>query len=51
MKDTAISGGEDVLRCGKLNLVDLAGSEAIGRSGAANQRAREAGMINQSLCE
>lgn len=41
--------GEDVLRTGKLNLVDLAGSENIGRSGAENKRAREAGMINQSL--
>lgn len=43
------SKGEDVLRVGKLNLVDLAGSENIGRSGAENKRAREAGMINQSL--
>ncbi|KAI3626462.1 hypothetical protein CBS9595_001823 [Malassezia furfur] len=41
--------GEEVLRTGKLNLVDLAGSENIGRSGAENKRAREAGMINQSL--
>ncbi|KAK0450884.1 kinesin 2 [Armillaria borealis] len=41
--------GEDLLRTGKLNLVDLAGSENIGRSGAQNARAREAGMINQSL--
>lgn len=41
--------GEDMLRIGKFNLVDLAGSEAIGRSGAENKRAREAGMINQSL--
>lgn len=41
--------GEDMLRVGKLNLVDLAGSESIGRSGAADKRAREAGMINQSL--
>lgn len=41
--------GEDVMRTGKLNLVDLAGSENIGRSGAENKRAREAGMINQSL--
>lgn len=41
--------GEDVLRTGKLNLVDLAGSENIRRSGAENKRAREAGMINQSL--
>jgi kinesin family protein 11 len=41
--------GEDLLKTGKLNLVDLAGSENIGRSGAENKRAREAGMINQSL--
>lgn len=41
--------GDDVLRVGKLNLVDLAGSENIARSGAANRRAREAGVINQSL--
>lgn len=34
---------------GKLNLVDLAGSECVGRSGAKNKRAREAGNINQSL--
>ena len=34
---------------GKLNLVDLAGSENINRSGAEHARAREAGMINQSL--
>ncbi|KAK4687098.1 kinesin family member 11, partial [Tremellales sp. Uapishka_1] len=44
-----LTGGEDLLKVGKLNLVDLAGSEAIGRSGAENKRAREAGMINQSL--
>ena len=41
--------GEEVLRIGKLNLVDLAGSENIGRSGAQDKRAREAGNINQSL--
>lgn len=35
--------GEDLLKIGKLNLVDLAGSECIGRSGARNERAREAG--------
>ena len=29
--------------------VDLAGSECIGRSGAQDKRAREAGQINQSL--
>lgn len=34
---------------GKLNLVDLAGSENVGRSGAVQGRAREAGMINASL--
>lgn len=45
-----LAGGEDMtLRVGKLHLVDLAGSEGIGRSGAENKRAREAGMINQSL--
>ena len=41
--------GEDLLKVGKLNLVDLAGSENIGRSGAENKRAREAGVINQGL--
>ncbi|OMJ26006.1 putative kinesin-related protein [Smittium culicis] len=41
--------GEDLIKIGKLNLVDLAGSENIGRSGAEQRRAREAGMINQSL--
>ena len=45
----ASSSGDGLLRVGKLNLVDLAGSENIGRSGAENKRAREAGMINQSL--
>lgn len=48
VKEPAIAG-EDLLKVGKLNLVDLAGSENIGRSGAENKRAREAGMINQSL--
>ncbi|OJT15735.1 Kinesin-like protein bimC [Trametes pubescens] len=43
------AAGDGLLRVGKLNLVDLAGSENIGRSGAENKRAREAGMINQSL--
>lgn len=33
----------------KMNLCDLAGSENISRSGATNQRAKEAGTINQSL--
>lgn len=41
--------GDDLLKVGKMNLVDLAGSENIGRSGAENKRAREAGIINQSL--
>ncbi|KAI1295600.1 Kinesin-like protein KIF11 [Halotydeus destructor] len=41
--------GEELLKIGKLNLVDLAGSENIGRSGATEKRAREAGNINQSL--
>ncbi|KAH8582255.1 kinesin-like boursin [Cryptosporidium sp. chipmunk genotype I] len=49
-KETNIDG-EDVLKVGKLNLVDLAGSENIQRSGAnaIKDRAKEAGMINQSL--
>ncbi len=46
--DKAIVGQERYIE-GKLNLVDLAGSENIGRSGAVDQRAREAGKINQSL--
>ncbi|XP_021939166.1 kinesin-like protein Klp61F isoform X2 [Zootermopsis nevadensis] len=41
--------GDELLKTGKLNLVDLAGSENIGRSGAVDKRAREAGNINQSL--
>lgn len=48
MKETSIEN-VDLLRTGKLNLVDLAGSENIGRSGAVDKRAREAGNINQSL--
>lgn len=40
--------GEDCIRS-KINLVDLAGSENVGKSGAQNQRAKEAGLINQSL--
>eukprot|EP01135_Chromosphaera_perkinsii_P007531 Nk52_evm15s913 gene=Nk52_evmTU15s913 len=47
-KETTVDG-EDLVKIGKLNLVDLAGSENIGKSGAQNQRAREAGNINQSL--
>ncbi|KAI6108999.1 P-loop containing nucleoside triphosphate hydrolase protein [Pisolithus croceorrhizus] len=38
-----IKYGDDLLKVGKLNL------ENIARSGAENKRAREAGMINQSL--
>ncbi|KAJ5096421.1 hypothetical protein NUU61_005777 [Penicillium alfredii] len=41
--------GEEHVISGKLNLVDLAGSENIGRSGAENKRAAEAGLINKSL--
>ena len=42
--------GEELVKIGKLNLVDLAGSEKnIGRSGAVDKRAREAGNISQSL--
>jgi len=48
MKENNING-EEFLKTGKLNLVDLAGSENIGRSGAVDKRAREAGTINQSL--
>ncbi|KAL1464734.1 hypothetical protein WDU94_004354 [Cyamophila willieti] len=48
IKDNSMDG-EELLRTGKLNLVDLAGSENIGRSGAQDKRAREAGNINQSL--
>ncbi|XP_071947122.1 kinesin-like protein KIF11-B [Antedon mediterranea] len=48
IKENSIDG-EELLKTGKLNLVDLAGSENIGRSGAVDKRAREAGNINQSL--
>mmetsp|Transcript_20312 Transcript_20312/g.72302 ORF Transcript_20312/g.72302 Transcript_20312/m.72302 type:complete len:1002 (+) Transcript_20312:38-3043(+) len=41
--------GRDLVVNGQLNLVDLAGSECVGRSGAKDVRAREAGNINQSL--
>ncbi|ODV81211.1 kinesin-domain-containing protein [Suhomyces tanzawaensis NRRL Y-17324] len=43
------SGGDELFKVSKMNLVDLAGSENINRSGAVNQRAKEAGLINQSL--
>ncbi|CCE65602.1 hypothetical protein TPHA_0M00240 [Tetrapisispora phaffii CBS 4417] len=39
----------EIFKISKMNLVDLAGSENISRSGAQNQRAKEAGSINQSL--
>ncbi len=39
-----------IVKCISLYLqVDLAGSENVGRSGAVDKRAREAGNINQSL--
>lgn len=37
--------GEELMKQGKLYLVDLAGSENIGRSGAVEMRAREAGSL------
>ena len=40
---------EDRIRVGKLNLVDLAGSERQKKSGAANERLKEASNINLSL--
>lgn len=48
MKETT-ADSEDIIKTGTLNLVDLAGSENVGRSGAVDQRKKEAGMINQSL--
>lgn len=44
-----LAEGEEVIRVGKLYLVDLAGSENVSRSGAVDQRAKEAGNINKSL--
>lgn len=44
----SVNGGH-LIKAGKLHLVDLAGSENVGRSGATEQRAREAGTINKSL--
>ncbi|KAL3119651.1 hypothetical protein niasHT_006737 [Heterodera trifolii] len=49
VRESGLVNGEEMLRQGKLNLVDLAGSENIGRSGATDKRAREAGNINTSL--
>ena len=49
MKETTVDG-QELVKTGKLNLVDLAGSEKnIGRSGAVDKRAREAGNSSQSL--
>ncbi|CAL8115348.1 unnamed protein product [Orchesella dallaii] len=48
MKESNVDG-EEMVKVGKLHLVDLAGSENIGKSGAVDKRAREAGSINQSL--
>ena len=45
MKENSVDG-EELLKTGKLNLVDLAGSENIGRSGAVEKRAREAGEVH-----
>jgi kinesin family protein 3/17 len=42
-------GGEEKIKVGKLNLVDLAGSERQKKSGAANERLKEASNINLSL--
>lgn len=36
-------------KVGRLTLVDLAGSECVGRSGAVDMMAKEAGTINKSL--
>jgi len=45
IRESGLVNGEELLRQGKLNLVDLAGSENIGRSGATEKRAREAGWL------
>ncbi|XP_054263788.1 kinesin-like protein Klp61F isoform X1 [Macrosteles quadrilineatus] len=59
IKESAVAGKDDVLRCGKLHLVDLAGSENVSKSGASenihksatgvNKRLAEASNINKSL--
>ncbi|KAK6464378.1 P-loop containing nucleoside triphosphate hydrolase protein [Scheffersomyces coipomensis] len=46
-KKSKVNG--ELFKISKMNLVDLAGSENINKSGAINQRAKEAGSINQSL--
>ncbi|XP_062499722.1 kinesin-like protein KIF11 [Corticium candelabrum] len=48
MKENSVDG-EELLKTGKLNLVDLAGSENIGRSGAVEKRAREAGEMKMAI--
>lgn len=45
VKETNAATGEEEVRAGQLNLVDLAGSESTKRSGAVNERAREAGCV------
>ncbi|XP_044257174.1 kinesin-like protein KIF11 [Tribolium madens] len=44
-----LSNGEEIVKTGKIHLIDLAGSENVGRSGATDLRARQAGTINKSL--
>lgn len=44
-----LGSSEEIIKTGKLHLIDLAGSENVRRSGATDQRAREAGNINKSL--
>lgn len=48
-KEDSSSASNSRFRVSRMNLVDLAGSEDINKSGAVNERAREAGFINQSL--
>lgn len=48
-RQTSTSGLGELVRHSKINLVDLAGLENINKSGSINQRAKEAGSINQSL--
>lgn len=48
-KEVLSTLGNSQFRISRMNLVDLAGSEDINKSGAMNERAREAGSINQSL--
>ncbi|OBA19787.1 kinesin-domain-containing protein [Metschnikowia bicuspidata var. bicuspidata NRRL YB-4993] len=47
-KKSLPTGSDEYIKS-TMNLVDLAGSEDINKSGATNERAREAGSINQSL--